>query len=49
VPGFNKTAMQLLESRGFARGPSSLRMLRGQAEVASAPNGVVALANGAMG
>ena len=49
VPGFNKTAMQLLESRGFVRGPSSLRMLRGKAEVASAPNGVIVLANGAMG
>ena len=49
VPGVNGTATQLLKSRGFARGPSCLRMLRGKAETVSAPDGLVALANGAMG
>ena len=49
VPGVNESATRLLESREFARGLPSLRMRRGKADTASAPDRIVALANGAMG
>ena len=49
VPGVNESATRLLEARSFARGLPSLRMCRGKADTASAPDGIVTLANGAMG
>jgi len=49
VPGVNATALQLLESRGFERVGSCLRMLRGKASAESAPDKLVAIANGATG
>lgn len=49
VPGVDVAVLELFTSRGFARQPSSLRMLRGRADAASSPSGIIALANGAMG
>lgn len=49
VPSVNRTAVGLLESRGFTRMPSSLRMVRGEAAGESDPEKVVAITNGAMG
>ena len=49
VPSVNQMAVGLLESRGFTRMPSSLRMLRGEAAGESDPEEVVANTNGAMG
>lgn len=49
VPGVNRSAVNLLESHGFARAPSSLRMIRGDDDGASAPDRLFAIANGAMG
>lgn len=49
VPSVNVRAAELLESRGFAQIPSSLRMLRGEAQAKADPHKLVAIANGAMG
>ena len=49
VPGKNARATALLESYGFGRCPSSLRMIRGPQTAAGHPENVFAIANGAMG
>lgn len=49
VPSVNQSAVELLESRGFAQTPPSLRMLRGQPAAESAPDKLAAIVNGAMG
>lgn len=49
VPEMNQTAVGLLESYGFERMPSSLRMIRGERAAESEPEKLFAIANGAMG
>ena len=49
VPEVNRVAVGLLESHGFARTPSSLRMIRGERTAESEPGKLFAIANGAMG
>ncbi len=49
VPGVNPSSVSLLESHGFSRAPSSLRMIRGDNEGAGDPDRLFAIANGAMG
>ncbi len=49
VPSVNRTAVQLFQSCGFARRPSSLRMLRGQVAAKSDSDKLFTIANGATG
>ena len=49
VPEVNRVAVGLLESHGFGRTPSSLRMIRGERAAESEPGKLLAIANGAMG
>lgn len=49
VPSVNRATVALLEERGFAPAPSSLRMQWGAAEAEGESEKLVAIANGAMG
>ncbi len=49
VPSVNPTSVEVFESRGFHRKPSSLRMLHGEAAAESDADTLMAIANGAMG
>ncbi len=49
VPGSNKMAVRLLESRGFVRNTACLRMRRGRHGAESSADSLYALANGATG
>jgi ribosomal protein S18 acetylase RimI-like enzyme len=49
VPALNRDAIDLLESYGFARTPSCLRMVYGIRDAFGHPENIAAIANGAMG
>jgi ribosomal protein S18 acetylase RimI-like enzyme len=49
VPGLNARAIDLYESRGFERSPSSFRMACGQRDAVGRIGSIFAIANGAMG
>jgi ribosomal protein S18 acetylase RimI-like enzyme len=49
IPCVNTTAVELLESEGFRRTPSSFRMRRGRPICSGTPQRIYGIANGAMG
>jgi ribosomal protein S18 acetylase RimI-like enzyme len=49
IPCVNTTAVELLESEGFRKTPSSLRMRRGRPICSGTPQRIYGIANGAMG
>jgi ribosomal protein S18 acetylase RimI-like enzyme len=49
VPAPNRDAVELLESYGFMRSPSCLRMICGERIAVGRPENIYAIANGAMG